>query len=75
MQRAMTDALDKYTVGVASIWESKKTGRAGRAILTRTYEVNGMRSARLTHHFTKGAGATYTAPLCKTADGAWKLAF
>jgi surface antigen len=75
MRGAMRSALEQYKVGAAKTWESPKSGRAGRAVVTKTYEMNGMRCAQLTHQFTKGPGSTYTAPLCKAADGSWKLAF
>ena len=75
MHKAMRDALEKYTVGAAETWTSPTSGRQGRAVLTKTYEKGGMRCAQLTHQFTKGPGATYTAPMCKTADGSWKLAY
>jgi surface antigen len=75
MKKAMRDALEQYKVGASTTWVSPKSGRAGRAVVTKTYEMNGMRCAQLTHQFTKGQGSTYTAPLCKAADGSWKLAF
>jgi hypothetical protein len=27
------------------------------------------------HSFTAGGGKSYTLPLCKVADGSWKIAF
>jgi hypothetical protein len=27
------------------------------------------------HNFTAGGGRTYELPLCKVADGSWKIAF
>jgi surface antigen len=75
MNKAIRDALEKYTVGVATTWESPKSGRQGRAVVTKTFEKGGMRCAQIAHQFTKGPGAPYTAPLCKTADGSWKLAY
>ena len=75
MEKAMRDALEKYSVGATSTWESQKTGRAGQAVVTRTYEMRGMRCAELTHQFTKGPGTSYSAPMCKTEDGTWKLAY
>jgi surface antigen len=75
MRKAMRDVLEKYTVGAAETWDSPTSGRQGRAVLTKTFEKGGMRCAQVTHQFTKGPGATYTAPMCKTADGSWKLAY
>ena len=75
IKKALKEALDQYTVGVSANWDSPKTGRAGRAIVTDTFERNGLRCAQLTHQFTKGPGRTYTAPLCQTKDGVWRLAF
>ena len=75
MEKAMRDALEKYSVGATSTWESQKTGRAGQAVVTKTYEMRGMRCAELTHQFTKGPGTSYSAPMCKTEDGTWKLAY
>ena len=42
MKKAMRDALDRYEVGSASEWISEKTGHGGRAVVTDTFEVEGL---------------------------------
>jgi surface antigen len=75
MKKAIRDALEQYKVGAESVWESGDSQRAGRAEVIELFERDGMRCAKLTHEFTKGAGKAYTAPMCKVDDGTWKLAF
>jgi surface antigen len=75
MRKAMRDALEEYRVDATRTWASKKGDRAGKATVTRLFEQGGMKCAQLAHEFTEGPGSNYTAPLCKTKDGTWKLAF
>jgi surface antigen len=75
MRKAMRDALDEYTVGATRAWSSPKSGKAGKATVTKIFEQGGMKCAQLAHEFTQGTGNNYTAPLCKVKDGSWKLAF
>ena len=75
MRKAMRDALEQKRVGATNSWVSKTSGRAGKATVTRVFEQNGMSCAQLTHEFTSGPGTDYVAPLCKTKDGTWKIAF
>jgi surface antigen len=75
MRKAMRDALDEYTVGATRTWSSPKSGKAGKATVTKIFEQSGMKCAQLAHEFTQGPGNDYTAPLCKADDGTWKIAF
>jgi surface antigen len=75
IRSAIGKALETYKSGYVAKWESKESGRAGQAVVLDTYQMRGMKCARLTHLFTKGGGKTYTAPLCQVEDGSWKLAF
>jgi surface antigen len=75
LKKAIRDALEAGKIGDIVSWESATSGRAGHAVVTETFEVEGRKCAQVTHRFTKGPGRTYSAPLCKVEDGSWKLAF
>jgi len=75
LRGAVAKVLNEYKVGTVESWSSSKTNRAGEAVLTNTYERNGLKCAQVTHRFTSGGGHTFSAPMCQIADGSWKLAF
>jgi surface antigen len=72
---AIGEVLRRYEVGAVQAWKSAKTDRAGEAVLTQTFQRDGLKCAQVTHRFTAGGGNAYSAPMCQVADGSWKLAF
>jgi surface antigen len=75
MRNSIVTVLEEYVVGATSRWNSAETHRAGEAVLDETFERQGMRCGQVTHRYTEGGGRSYTAPICRVADGSWKLAF
>jgi surface antigen len=75
MTNAMQGALAEYKVGATRTWRSATGRRAGKVVVTRTFQRDGMKCAQITHQFTTGPGYSYTAPMCQVQDGSWKLAF
>ena len=74
MKEALRGALDQKKVGATADWSSS-SGRAGHVEILELFEKNGMECQTVKHNFTAGGGKTYTLPLCKVADGSWKIAF
>ena len=74
MKGALKEAVDQKKVGATADWTST-SGRAGHVEILELFEKNGMECQTVKHSFTAGGGKTFTLPLCKVADGSWKIAF
>jgi surface antigen len=74
MKEALRAAVDQKKVGATADWTSS-SGRAGHVEVLELFEKNGMECQTVKHSFTAGGGKPYTLPLCKVADGSWKIAF
>jgi surface antigen len=74
MKGALKEAVDQKKVGATADWTSS-SGRAGHVEILELFEKDGMECQTVKHSFTAGGGRTYTLPLCKVADGSWKIAF
>jgi surface antigen len=74
MKGALREAVDQKKVGATADWTSS-SGRAGHVEVLELFEKNGMECQTVKHNFTAGGGRTYELPLCKVADGSWKIAF
>jgi surface antigen len=74
MKGALRAAVDQKKVGATADWKSS-SGRAGHVEVLELFEKNGMECQTVKHDFTAGGGRMYTLPLCKVADGSWKIAF
>lgn len=73
MREALGEILRQYRAGAEASWETETRG--GTASLIETFDRDGMECALVHHVFTKGGGYSYEIPLCKVADGSWKIAF
>ncbi len=74
MKGALKAAVDQKKVGATADWTSS-SGRAGHVEVLELFEKQGMECQTVKHTFTSGGGRLYTLPLCKVADGTWKIAF
>ena len=74
MKGALREAVDQKKVGATADWTSS-SGRAGHVEVLELFEKSGMECQTVKHDFTAGGGKAYTLPLCKVADGSWKIAF
>ncbi len=74
MKGALKTAVDQKKVGATADWSSS-SGRAGHVEILELFEKDGMECQTVKHSFTAGGGKTFTLPLCKVADGSWKIAF
>ena len=74
MKGALKEAVDQKKAGATADWTSP-SGRAGHVEVLELFEKDGMECQTVKHSFTAGGGKTFTLPLCKVADGSWKIAF
>jgi surface antigen len=74
MKGALKAAVDQKKPGATADWVSS-SGRAGHVEVLELFEKDGMECQSVKHDFTAGGGRTYILPLCKVADGSWKIAF
>jgi surface antigen len=75
LKLAVRQVLEAQKEGATANWESKQSGRAGRASLLRVFKRDSMPCGEVEHVFTTGGGNRYVLPFCRTADGTWKVAF
>jgi hypothetical protein len=61
--------------GAVAAWKDEKTGHSGEARLLRNYDRNGMACGDVEHRVKIRQVSRYVMPLCRSSDGAWRLAY
>lgn len=74
LQASLLQVLETRSPGASSTWEDAESGEAGRALVLRIYERDGMPCADVEHLFTARNPYRYVLPFCRK-DGQWKMAF
>jgi surface antigen len=74
VQRAQRAVLEQ-TPGSVSNWKNESNGHSGEAHLVRNYRQNGMACGEVEHILKVPETRRYVMPLCRTANGAWRLAY
>jgi hypothetical protein len=74
LQASLLQVLEVRSPGALSSWEDAESGEAGRALVLRIYERDGMPCAEVEHLFTARNPYRYVLPFCRK-DGQWKMAF
>lgn len=75
IERAQREVLETMKPGAVSVWKDDKTGHSGEAHLVRIYERNGMACGEVGHVLKLRQESHYVVPLCRAADGTWRLAY